>query len=425
MILLCFAANVGKEFLFGLIDAEDPVSVIINIASSTTGRIYVNASAVGINKHYLINSGALEIALTPKIIQTSNTTVENKAVHIVSDIDISVNVLITSTVTNFYGGFLAFPLHQLLDLSFVVASFPGSGSYAPTEILMVASQDSTKISVGFPNNFTGTFVQNNSMHVTLDMHQTYQLQSGYDLSGTRIKSSAPVSIIAGSLSALIGSKIYPAYIIDQMPPVAFLGTRFIVPSLETRTGYFIKILASENQITVKLQNSTGTYQFMVYNGYVQNILMNSGEPVFISSSRPVMVAQYSLSYATDRKGGGLMMIVPSILNYMDRYDFLISSNQSVFTNFLCVISLTTDVSDISVDSQPLSSSASNTSYIGTEVGNFTISVVKLLPGRYYVASKTRSTTFGAVLYGFYSAAGYGFPLGMRTTSAGNCCTFLA
>ena len=258
------------------------------------------------------------------------------------------------------------------------------------------------------------------MHLTLDEHQAYQLQSVYDLTGTRIKSSAPISVITGKKLAHIASVIFSGYIIDQMPPVDFLGTQFIVPPLETRIGYFIKIIAPENHISVKLHNRTGTYSFMIYRGFVQTILMNNSEPVFISSNRPVMVAQYGIA----SKGGYMMMIVPSISNYMDRYNFLIPSLISPFSNFLCVISLTTNVSDILVDSQPLSSISVKTSYIRTVAGNFTISVVKLLPGRHTVASKTGTTTFGALLYGFhsyhgYTGGGYGFPLGMR--AQGNCC----
>ena len=368
-----------------------------------------------------VNSGTKEIFLS-QVIQTANTTVENKTVYIISDTDISVNVLVSGGYR--YGGFLVFPLQQTLrNVSFLVASFPVYTSKYPSEIQLIASRNSTRISIEFPDDLTGTYIQNNAMHLTLDERQTYQLQSVYDLSGTRIQSSAPISVISGTMLAQIGSRPrYSGYIIDQMPPVVFLGTRFIVPTLETRTGYYIKIIAPENHISVKLHKSTGTYSFMLYRGIVQNILMNNSEPVFILSNRPVMVSQYGLDYNVDRKGGEMMMVVPSISNYMNRYNFLIPSIQSPFANFLSVISLTTNVSDIIVDSQPLSSSASTTSYIKTVAGNFTISVVKLLPGRHSVASKSGTTTFGALLYGFYSSFGYGFPLGMRATQEGNCCT---
>ena len=421
-----YTASVGREFLFGLIDDYGASSVTINIASETSGKVYINAPAVGLNRHYLINAGTKEIVLPLKIIQTSNTTVENKSVHIISDTDIYVNVLVSGDVYS-SGGFLAFPLQEpSKPVDFVVASFLGYSTSYPSEILLTASSNATKLSVELPDDLTGTFVQNNTLQLTLDEYQTYQLQSKYDLSGTYIHSSAPISVTTGTKLAGIGNSIYgTGYIIDQMPPTAFLGTRFIAPPLHTRSGYLIKIIAPENHIDVNLTNSTGTYSITVYRGLVQNILVNNIEPVYISSIRPVMVAQYGLDYGVDSKGGEIMMIVPSISNYMDKYTFLISAKQSLFSNFLCVISPTKKVSDIHVDSQPLSTAAVSASYISTILGNFTISVVRLSPGRHTVASQSRTTTFGALLYGFYSYSGYGFPLGMRKSAKGNGNTKLA
>ena len=351
---------------------------------------------------------------------------ENKSVHIISDTDISVNVLVSGgSYTYSYGGFLAFPLLETSKpVDFVVASFLEYSTSHPSEILLTASSNATKLSIELPDDLTGTFVQNNTLQLTLDEYQTYQLQSKYDLSGTYIQSSAPLSVITGTMLAVVGNYI-PGYIIDQMPPTVFLGTRFIVPPLETRIGYFVKIIAPENKIFVKLENSTGTFSFVVYKGLVQNILVIKSEPVFISSQRPVMVAQYGLDYNVDNKGGKMMMIVPSISNYMDKYTFLISANQSPFSNFLCVISPTNNVSDIHVDSQPLSTAAVNASYISTILDNFTISVVRPSPGRHTVASRSGTTTFGALLYGFYDYGGYGFPLGMRKSAKGNGNTKLA
>ena len=305
----------GREFLFGLIGEYSPANISVNIASETPGRIYVSAPAVGINRHYLINSGSKEIFLTSQIIQTANTTVENKTVHIISDTDISVYVLVRGYFS--YDGFLVFPLpDSLRTTSFVIASYGIYIVSIPSEILLIASRNSTKISVEFPDDLTGTFIRNNSMNITLDERQTYQLQSVYDLSGTRIESSAPISVIAGTMLARINSGFGAGYIIDQMPPLVFLGTQFIVPPLESRTGYLIKIIAPANHISVKLQNSTGTYSFMVYKGLVQSISMNNSEPVFISSMRPVIVAQYGFGHYADNQGGEMMMVVPSISNYM-------------------------------------------------------------------------------------------------------------
>lgn len=416
--LRLFAASVGKEFIFGLIDNFSTSNVTVNIAAETPGRVWIRALSVGINKHYLINAGTDEIIIPTNIIQKTNNTIENKTIHIKSDTDISVSVTVSGSST--YEGFLAFPVSNASNRFVIPSEKPYSTSY-PSEILIAASSHGTKVFITFPEDLTGSSIANNTINITLNEHQTFQYKdNAHDLSGTYIHSSGPISVVAGSrLASLPATNYYGNLIMEQIPPVDYFGEHFIVPPLSERLKYMIKILAVDNHILVTLQNTTGLHQFMLYRD-MPITLYNENHPVFISSQRPVLVTQYSLSYQDNLKGGLFMWIIPSISNFMTRYEFLVPAYTTTASNYICIIVSTEEYSNVMLDTASLRTSSRL--FINTTEGNFTVLTSNVTAGKHSITTKSGNTVYGALLYGYFQSAhgGYGFPLGLKVNDKGTC-----
>lgn len=220
----------------------------------------------------------------------------------------------------------------------------------------------------------------------------------------------PISVVAGTLyvetptSANTGSVV-----MEQIPPEEYFGEHFIVPPLFGRSAYMIKILAVDGHILATLHNKSGSYQFMINRG-LPVTLYNENDAVFISSRDPILVVQNALSYEVDNIGSDFTMIIPSISNFMRRYDFLVP-NLFAASNFICVILPTTRSSDVLLDSSPFS--AVTTSHITTTDGNFTVLTTNVSPERHSITSYGNMAKMGALFYGNSSNDGFGFPLGIK------------
>ena len=422
------SASVGKEFIIGLM--EDylyrglfaTTDVLMTIASKTSGHVWVRAPAVGIDRNYTITNGVSDIIVSRRILQTKNNTVERKSIHLLSDIDITVNVMSYGAYN--YEGFLALPIKKSqLNETHVIASAPPDKG-RPSEFLIAASKNSTTVTISLPKNFNL-----DPFTVQLNMYETYLYQQSVtDLSGTIIESSEPVSVFAGDVVTAIFPNVshnsyYGSFVVEQMPSTEYFGRKFIVPTIPGQKRFMIKVFTDVPRASLEIYNSSGLFAFVIGNNTSLQT-NNVNEPVFLSSDKRILVVQYGFDYMVDFTGGDFMTVIPSISNFMTRYDFHIPAIiQSNFTNYLCVVSTSKDFTNIYLDSSPLS--MVNLTSINTTEGNYTISTTIVSPGKHSITSKGMGIGFGAVLYGMFphdysgfSIHSYGFPLGMRT-SIGN------
>ena len=370
-------------------------TITINVVSEAPGNMWLRAPFIGMNAHYPFHTGTNQIYISPKLIQNSNATIENKTIHLLSDIDIVVNVITAGSSYHAEEGFLALPRLESAT-QFIVATGIPYDSNRPSEILIASYENTTTVSLTYPQGLTFDTVS-----VNLSEYKTYMFRSMYDLSGTYIQSSRPISVIAGNTYTMpIGA--YVSYTIEQVPPTDFLGNEYLVPPLRSHSIYKLKILSPNYNAVLTLQNSTGTFRFMLYSD-LPLAVFNKNEPAFISSSKPIMVVQFGL---------GFMTTVPSISNYLRRYDFLVPTITASVVNYVCIISTTTD--DIVLDS--VKPTGKNISFMNTTKGNFTVMTTSVAIGRHSITSMSGTLYFGAILYGYTTYTGYAFPLGLRATS---------
>ena len=391
-------------------------NVTINIASDFTSRVRIYAPSIGFDKVYLITDIVGEVMIPGSIIQTTNATIDNTTIYISSEKDISVNILICSSWS--VDGILALPVNSL-STSYIVPSAAPFSVY-PSEFLIAATKNATKVSIQFSKDLA----ENGQIALTLNEYETYQFKHACDLSGTYIESTAPVALFAGVSYTVIPthSGLYGSLLFEQIPPVDSTRQRWIVPPLQGRRDFVVKMIALKNQTRIQLKNSTGVHVF-VLDSQSQLEVFNANDPVLISSTKPISVVQYSINYDIDSKGSEFMTMIPSISSYLNKYVFFIPTVVESYDNYLCVIAPTSDPSRVLVDGSPLSN-VKDKYVITTDIGKFTIWTVSITTGRHSVAAPTK-IGFGAFLYGYEGPfqyptypyfkyfKSYGYPLGMQ------------
>ena len=112
-------------------------------------------------------------------------------------------------------------------------SYDTISSGYPSVILLVACENET-------------IVKFDSLNITLNSMETYQIASDNDLTGTRITSSKPLSVFSGPDCINVPQGIrWCDHLVEEVPPTVTWGSKFFVASLEGRSsGERIHVLSA-------------------------------------------------------------------------------------------------------------------------------------------------------------------------------------
>ena len=249
--------------------------------------------------------------------------------------------------------------------------------------------------------------------MTLDAGQVYELvgNSGLDLTGTHITSTAPVSVLAGSRCANIPSGHYGAcnYVAEQMPPTTQWDTDFATEPLATRTaGDTFRVLADTNGTAVTINGAT--VATIDAGQFFQTQLTSAS---VIHSSSPVLVAQYSdgTSFDSAPNADPSEMLVPPDQQFLNSYT-VATAPDSRFTNYLNVVAPTSAVGSIVLDGTAIA--AGSFAAIGSS--GFSGAQVAVATGSHTV---TGPQAFGLFVYGFGVTDAYSEPGGYGAGQVAN------
>ncbi|KAM3613584.1 uncharacterized protein V6R79_001825 [Siganus canaliculatus] len=128
---------------------------------------------------------------------------------------------------------------------------------------------------------------NREMVIDLQPYESIQLQSQYELSGTRVTSQHPVAVVAGHTCTMYSTRCDHAY--EQLLPVNKWGSNFIVPPLNfqnSRSSIFIQA-SQPTRVTVQKGNSKKVHGLT--RGKTIEIVQRSLEPLFIQADHGIQV----------------------------------------------------------------------------------------------------------------------------------------
>jgi len=306
----------GTDFWFGFMEAAQanvwPVSLEVYISTSEEANITLSNTSGSFVETRTIPANSATLIGVP--ISNMNVTegVGNLALHVVSDVNVSVYALNKRQFSA--DAAVILPTKVLGNEYYVMAhrqdDIDATTAARGSELLIVAVEDNTTIEVtpsvvtdsGLPAGVTET--------VNLSQGEVYFLQSEFsDLTGTKVEVIDNGSV-CGNV-AVFGGNIFTNvaesgvcqdlgnhdHLYEQMFPVSTWGKEFVWVPYETRVGGdWMKVTASEDGTVVQVS------------GLGANISLDAGETRQIkalegvrriTSNNPVQIAQISRSNGCD------------------------------------------------------------------------------------------------------------------------------
>lgn len=185
----------------------------------------------------------------------------------------------------------------------------GNSSRFPTarsSVHIVASEDDTKVEI-IPS---GELLDNisDTILVLLNKGETYAIASATadaasNIVGTQIKSSAPIAVTVNDDSVTPNGGNHVDDIGEQLLPVDFAGTEFVVVSGANTYDMCIVYALEDN---TNISASTGE-NCVINEGEYKNFSMNGIEVISVQTSRPVMVFQLLSAISGGGELGGTVI----------------------------------------------------------------------------------------------------------------------
>ncbi|XP_023930427.1 uncharacterized protein LOC112041253, partial [Lingula anatina] len=423
--------------------------LIITNAAREPVTVNITSNHPGIDTTFTIAVDAHETTRFSQDLRMTDTRLAPKAVHVVSTGDIVVQGV--SNEDRSTDMFLGLPL-DTYGTEYVTVCY--SPPFIACQFGVVATEDDTNVTMHFPSaafsgdpssaflNITGAVIAGNTATVNMMKFDSLQVQSTAELTGTLIRSTAPVSVFSGNVDTQVdvsvGGAVSKDHLVQQLPPVQALGKEFLTVPIPEKTifkrGDVFRTVTTTNDteligdINHNIMRITGAYKFTQFNLGGTNNLYTS-----LKTTNPIILAEFIQSqYNTMEPSDPSMIYIPPVQQFESEYIFtaLTSSPSSgkPYVNLLILLAQDNDTSNIFLDGVALNTAnfpslawypISHTNYFGAyiEVQNGTHRLYHALPNR----------RFGAVLYGnvktdTVSGETYATPLGMRASRINMACT---
>ncbi|MCC6876763.1 MAG: PKD domain-containing protein, partial [Sandaracinaceae bacterium] len=406
----------------------------------------VEAGGVGWNGRVAVDeSGIAILELPPLVAVQSSGAARPETIRVHSDRLVCVHGLA------FFGegsdGYLALPINSL-GTDYVVASYSGVaregfGRTYVSQLTVAATQDATSVTI-VPTYAVRSGPGTPSAQrepagvpftITLDAGEVMQLRADdrvlpeagalhqYDLTGTTIRASAPVSVSSGHMTIFVPPGIDAAnYLVEQLPPVDALGTEHIVAPFARRgSGSRVRVVAAHPATQVRLD---GTLVATIDVGQYHELDLTSAAPHAIVTSEPALVVQYAKglnaeSSPTGAIGDPTMVVVVPTTQYdnAQRVSTVPDTVDYQYEHYLSLVVPTAEVGGVRIDGAPVS--APFTPVAGTSWATAQILVEQ---GVHEIAHVRPTVPIGVSIYGWAEYDAYGYPARMRLIPLAGGCT---
>lgn len=412
-------STMGKDFWFSFAEGriEAAMSVTITGTRACTG-VVTNPNTGWSQTFNVPANGSTVLSIdTATSYNTASGIVKNKGLHLTTTDTVSVyasNFLTTSFDASF-----VLPTESLRD-EYMIQTYKTKTADRPSEILIVAIEDSTVVDIfptaGTVNISNGT----NSFSRVLNAGQTLQLQSvaNGDYSGTRVKSHdcKPIAVFNAHLCAYVPDNTGSScdHLFEQCLPIVYWGTEFVATMSNHHNGDIIKVTALEDNCKVW---KDGTLQTTLAAGQSYSFSMTYSPSCFIRTSSPATVYSYLMSKnVAGPDGDPSMILLPPIEQQLKDVVFVNYSFSGQLSNYHClnIVTRTDNVNNMMMDNNSISNQFSTVS------GNTTYSYARMNvnAGSHHLYS-TGSTGFVAHAYGVGSNESYGYAVGFSVKPINN------
>ncbi len=242
----------------------------------------------------------------------------------------------------------------------------------------------------------------------LSKHDGAAGQFGADISGTRVKASHPVQVIAGHSCANVPDPTTDAcdHVEHAMLPAETLGTEYFVTfpaALASESPHVVKIVALEEGTALEFEPAVSPKVTLGPKDPPLE-LKNVTQDFRVKATKPILVGHLMQSQASVPSGAGDPSLSLAVPTAQFRKDYLFIASSTYDTNFINVVVPTG--SSVQLDGAAIPSSAF------TAIGSTGFSVARHQLDSKEVHSIESTAAFGVVVYGYGRFTSYMYPGGL-------------
>ncbi len=429
----CVKSTEGTDFWFGFMEGRNYQTGHYNEITLTSSytcnyQIFIGKSSTPSFAGTVSPNIPLKKMIDWHLVEaTGSESIQERAIHLVSDKPLNVYALNWSDASSEVA--LIFPSVSLGSEYYTMCYYPhingngiNTGSGRNSEFLLVASQDNTLIQIT-PSKVTDKGKPaNTTFSVTLNKGEVYQVQSENlpvplypgqgDLTGSYITSNKPVALYSGSLSTTVPADASVSawdHLYEQMPPLQTWGRKFITVPLKTRHEDTYRIMAAEDNTTVRIGNKSPV---VLNKGAFYEFMLFYNEPSLIESDKPVLLAQFSNSNTVDKTytngdGDPFMVIVSPVNQTREKVAFVAYESAKINSKFFINVVVKDDVvGKIKLDNLVVP-------FVSLSSTGYSYAQVSIAKGDHFIESTEPGKGFIAYVYGFGGVEAYGYGVGFN------------
>ena len=405
--------------------------MIVLTRSSSPVQFNISSSS-GYNYTGSTTANAATFVTVPSTLQVrgSSYTYRHLGLHVRSSPSQPISVVMVGYRNAPRSTYLALPCHDQPTDEYVYYGISHESKYNNRygQILLVGCRDNTTVTITptqdiqLPQNIQQhdsaivNVTSGNNYTVTLHALQTLLIAAELvDLSGTKIVSNYPLTVIGGHQCANV-----PVYfeqcdpIATQVPPTINWGTQFLLVPLQSRSnGQRFKITSPLNNVYVNITcHQTSAFLIVALAGYVSTYDRDHNTFCYVQCSQLCHIVELAFGYDYQANGYGdpLLMTVPPLRQYPHSVTF--TTLPEMATNFYSIAV----PADIYFNGTVIINGVlTRLTWTLIYNSNGTISgygYTKSAYGHYTISHSHPNGKIYVSVYGFHSYGGYGYTAGM-------------
>ncbi len=325
---------------------------------------------------------------------------------------------------------LVYPIDAIGKNYFVMSYNAGLRSsmsqVTPSQFVIVATEDNTSVEITPPKGNPTQVNGEQPFTINLSQGQSYLVQSkqsqtiSYDLTGTNIVATKPVTVIGGHQRAQVPLDVSvnnPSrdYLIQQLIPVeSWHKSAFVVPfetvSFGVKNKDLVRVLSASDNNKISLNGQA--YKTL---GRAEFLELEVDEAIHLSSSAPMQVATYAKTTQNTSGqfniGDPLMMLIHPKEQFYNEYKFINTqtqeNKQNLYTNqYVAVILPSEGKASLKFDGSPVPDAG----YLPIPDSDYEYKVLESSDG---VHTITCDKDIAIYIYGYAKANSYGYIGGMN------------
>ena len=344
--------------------------------------------------------------------------------------------ILVATINNAgFGDYLAYPCQsfETENYEYYAVSTTSTSSGFRSQVVLVACENDTEVTITptetinlpvnaqDPDSNLVNILAGDSHTVTINQMQTLLIATmGADLTGTKIVSNKPLTVISGHECGTVPESLnFCEHLAVQVPPTSTWGSEFLLAPFTGRTSQqYYKVVAFTNDTTVvyKCGTSSKLGTVLINPGHSFLFRTELTDYCYLSTSTPVFVVQMAPGGFVENLGDPVMAIVPPISQHVSSASFLSLKTVTFETHAISVTVARENFRslDILFDGMPLNC-------IWSEIVNLDNCVVgfgcnmNVTAGSHTVSHSAEGGLLSVMAYGFDSTPlrGYAYTAGMN------------